>query len=199
MSAEPLDHLLEPGECVVGRVVVACSSEGCAGVATRRFLCSTCYSRYLRLGLPMPPSMKPQPRACSIEGCETRATRRGWCTSHYDRWRTHGDPDIPLRHGGPRGERHRRWVGDNVGWAGLHDRLKHRRGKANEYACVDCGGQAAEWSYDHDDPNERPSDHGPYSLDYDHYDPRCVRCHRRFDLGKPGAVAQHLMLCGEGE
>lgn len=24
----------------------------------------------------------------------------------------------------------------------------------------------------------------PYSLDLDDYDPRCVPCHRRFDLGK---------------
>lgn len=31
-------------------------------------------------------------------------------------------------------------------------------------------------------PNEKQSDHGPYSPDPSHYQARCVPCHKRFDL-----------------
>lgn len=52
--------------------------------------------------------------------------------------------------------------------------------------CVDCKGDATEWSYDHLDPDEliatdRQNLGAPYSLKADHYHPRCKRDHLAFD------------------
>lgn len=83
------------------------------------------------------------------------------------------------------GKIHRRHLrSDIVGYWAIHDRLRRDRGKPG--TCVDCGGPASEWSYDHGDPNELVSESGSsrgfaFSLDLDHYVPRCVRCHRAHD------------------
>ena len=66
-------------------------------------------------------------------------------------------------------------------------------GAASEHDCVDCGGSAYQWSYDHSDPDERVATEPPltgiaYSLNPEHYSPRCVPCHKRFDLGRLDAV-----------
>ena len=80
---------------------------------------------------------------------------------------------------------HRR--ADVVGYLGVHDRLRRDRGKAKEHQCVDCGNQAAHWSYNHDDPDELSGPQGtkgphyPYSLKPEHYAPRCKSCHVAFD------------------
>lgn len=53
---------------------------------------------------------------------------------------------------------------------------------ASQHQCTDCGVTAQHWSYDYSDPNERRAPEGtPYSLDLDHYVPRCISCHRRYD------------------
>ncbi len=52
-----------------------------------------------------------------------------------------------------------------------HKRLHTRRGKAKEYACVDCGGQACDWSHIH----------GTTGFRCEHYEPRCRGCHLRYD------------------
>lgn len=72
------------------------------------------------------------------------------------------------------------------GYCRKHEQLREARGHASAYACVDgCGRKAQEWSYDHEDPNELRGIHGrsivTYSLDDNHYQPRCSRCHREFD------------------
>lgn len=71
-------------------------------------------------------------------------------------------------------------------YSAAHERVRVAKGSASTYPCVDCGGPAAHWSYDHADPDERTSGrvkgNPPYSLDPDHYDPRCVACHKVFDL-----------------
>lgn len=73
-----------------------------------------------------------------------------------------------------------------VGYTGAHNRVRKARGRASTHACVDCGRQAEHWSYDHADPNEMTTiDRGmafEYSLDVTHYEPRCVSCHKAFDL-----------------
>lgn len=63
----------------------------------------------------------------------------------------------------------------------MHTRLAAMFGKATGYRCVDCGGGAEQWSYDHLDPDELASESGPYSTSPDHYKPRCIPCHKRFD------------------
>ena len=70
-------------------------------------------------------------------------------------------------------------------YGAAHDRVRRLRGPASDHRCVDCDGAAAHWSYDHRDPDERRSATikgcPPYSLNPEHYEPRCARCHRRFD------------------
>jgi hypothetical protein len=71
------------------------------------------------------------------------------------------------------------------GYRALHQRLNKTRGKASSFACVGCGEQAEEWSYDHSDPDELTGLNGRtpsiYSMDLTHYQPRCVPCHVAFD------------------
>lgn len=70
------------------------------------------------------------------------------------------------------------------GYGAAHWRCQADRGPARAHRCVDCGSQAQQWSYNHDDPNEMTDHTGlPYSLDPDHYRPRCISCHKKFDLG----------------
>lgn len=73
-------------------------------------------------------------------------------------------------------------------YVSAHQRISAARGPAREYDCTDCGGPAAEWSYDHGDPNElvgksSATREAAYSLDIEHYVPRCVPCHRTHDMG----------------
>lgn len=69
-----------------------------------------------------------------------------------------------------------------------HERVRAAKGSASLYECVDCGNPALHWSYDRNDPNElfgglnRSANLMPYSTDPNHYVPRCVPCHKRFDL-----------------
>lgn len=70
-----------------------------------------------------------------------------------------------------------------------HTLVRRSRGSARLLSCVDCGGLAEEWSYNHQDPNEivgvvkigRHTYPATYSADPEFYDPRCRLCHRAFD------------------
>ena len=80
-------------------------------------------------------------------------------------------------------------LSDDVDYAAAHDRVHRARGKAIAYRCIDCGRQAQHWSYDHADPDERTSTTErtfgiAYSLDASHYEPRCVSCHKTFDMAR---------------
>jgi hypothetical protein len=67
----------------------------------------------------------------------------------------------------------------------MHRRVRVARGSATVQACVDCGGQAAEWSYNNSGIDEVEGQNMTvlckYSLDANQYDPRCRSCHRTFD------------------
>lgn len=111
-------------------------------------------------------------KMCSIEGCG-RSGRlvRGWCLRHYNRWHKWGDPNYVEY---PRG--------DGTSYVQCHIRVHKTRGRAAEHQCRHCDRQAAEWAYDHTDPDELTSDKGQaYSLDPEHYLPLCRSCHRKFD------------------
>lgn len=75
-----------------------------------------------------------------------------------------------------------------VEYSAAHDRVRKAYGPASDYRCVDCGSAAEQWSYDHRDPSERLSatvkGRPPYSLKVEHYQPRCVSCHKVFDLAR---------------
>jgi hypothetical protein len=82
---------------------------------------------------------------------------------------------------------------DGADYTAAHQRVRTDRGNARDHECVDCGKGAAHWSYDHADPDERHSTQWrtegiAFSLDPAHYEPRCVPCHKRFDLGRIDAV-----------
>jgi hypothetical protein len=67
----------------------------------------------------------------------------------------------------------------------VHQRIYKLRGRAAGHACALCSRPAAEWSYDHADPDERlDGKRGPYSIDPTHYRPLCLSCHRTFDAPK---------------
>lgn len=122
---------------------------------------------------------------CTIEGCKTEAKRakRTLCHKHYSRIKRHGSSDIVLPRPRPRGHDNPNYKGDAITVKAAHMRVRAERGPASDHQCIDCAGQAAHWSYDHQDPNEQLSEkHGPYSAKTEHYHPRCVPCHKRFDL-----------------
>jgi len=70
----------------------------------------------------------------------------------------------------------------NPSYAVWHKRVQIARGPARDYACVDCGGRAADWSTvnpSSDDVQVR-------------FQPRCRKCHRSYDgtigQGNPRAI-----------
>lgn len=109
-------------------------------------------------------------RTCSVMGCDGRHEAKGYCGKHYARVKMHGSPDV-VRPPSP-----------DVGYDGVHHRLRKARGKASTHACHYCGDQASDWAYDHSDPDEKVNGRGsPYSTDLERYKPLCSTCHRYLD------------------
>lgn len=82
----------------------------------------------------------------------------------------------------------------DAGYTAAHQRVRQDRGPVTSLMCIDCDQSAYHWSYDHADPNEMlaygiSTNPVAYSLNPDHYEPRCVPCHKRFDLGRADALA----------
>jgi hypothetical protein len=79
-------------------------------------------------------------------------------------------------------------IATHVGYRAAHARVQAARGHASSYPCADCGLPAADWAYDHSNPDELVAAvNGAlrrYSLDSDRYVPRCRKCHRRFDAAQ---------------
>ncbi len=118
-----------------------------------------------------------------IEGCERRADGgQGFCSKHYQRLIRNGD--TTARIGRESTGAFFLTHGDDVSYEAVHYRVRRLRGKASDHQCTDCGSQARHWSYDHDSDLERYAQgKGAYSIEIDHYSPRCVPCHKTFDLG----------------
>lgn len=114
-------------------------------------------------------------RTCEVEDC-AKVAGKGLrlCYMHRARLKRTGTTD-PWR--GP----NRSWRGDDIGYWSAHGRARTAKGPAKEHRCVACGEQAAEWAYDHADPNARIERLQVFSPDPEHYLPLCVSCHRRFD------------------
>lgn len=96
------------------------------------------------------------------------------------RW---ADPEYRARQ---RAARRRR----DSGYEAAHDRVRLDRGVAKDHGCISCGDPAAHWALNHERAQDvRAQAEGqymglPYSLDPMDYDPRCVRCHKRYDLDR---------------
>jgi len=125
---------------------------------------------------------------CTLEGCATAHFARGLCEMHYARLKRQGDPAV-RKHGGRAPgatppEAHYNWQADSVSYDGAHMRVAAARGTAKRYACVDCHGPALHWSYDHRDPAPKFDERRRllYSPAVEHYEPRCAKCHKAFDV-----------------
>lgn len=165
-----------------------CSVEDCAKKArtSGSAYCEMHYYRLRRTGSLTRQRSWHRRGICTVDGCSRREERGGLCGQHDYRMVTHGTPDGFTAHSYrnlARGERHWSWTGADATYYAAHQRVRAARGPARHHVCVDCAVQARHWSYDHDDPNGRVSADGlPYSPDPAHYSPRCVPCHKRFDL-----------------
>src|SRR5689334_18351390 len=71
----------------------------------------------------------------------------------------------------------------STGYLSAHKAPVNLWGKASEHLCIDCGGQAQQWSYQHTSNDEKfcPLTGFVYSENPEDYAPRCVSCHRKFD------------------
>lgn len=155
---------------------MTCSVLDCAKPSRTKGLCPTHYMRLLRHGHTEQTRVR---GTCSLPDCDQPHSSLGYCHTHAARQRRYGDPSVV--HGGS-GELNPNWHGNDIGYVGAHKRVHRDRGRADQHTCVDCGHQAAQWSYDGLDPNEQrgPSRQGcesSYSTDPSHYVPRCVSCH----------------------
>lgn len=72
---------------------------------------------------------------------------------------------------------------DEVGYSGLHIRLRREQGNAREFSCVQCGAGADQWALNHSHPSSCIDSRTGlrFSLDPDAYDPLCHSCHRKRD------------------
>ena len=157
-----------------------CTVEGCTrNDRVVHGMCGMHYQRMRKRGS----TDRPTPEHCTIANCNGTHAARGLCEKHYSRLKRTGQPHVRNARTYDRGPENVAWVGDDVTYVGAHCRVKRLRGSARDHTCIDCGRPAADWSYDHADPNEKHCAQGPYSPDPDHYDPRCKRCHNRFDHG----------------
>lgn len=80
----------------------------------------------------------------------------------------------------------RRSRNESLKYTTAHYRIQADRGTAERYRCVDCNGQAEEWSLRHDvaEVISGPVPGGGirrWSANVLDYDPRCVPCHRAYD------------------
>lgn len=178
-----------------------CTVDGCdrraRSWADDRHVCTMHWKRWKRNGhfevVHHMSTPRPRREQCIVPDCEKADDGpHGYCKMHKARVDRHGDPTVFIPQAArnfPTRERNWSWTGDDATYSAVHQRVRLRYGSPRLQTCVDCGGRAAQWSYSHEDPNERQSDKGPYSLNIDNYDPRCVSCHKKFDLAYLRATA----------
>lgn len=176
---------------------LTCSIDGCEKPLRTKSaaLCGMHYHRQYRTGVIGGAAeliRKHRSEQCHVDGCAKPDTERGLCSMHATRNRRHGDVNAvisPECRALPAGADHHNWAGSEVGYAGAHSRVKSMHGSAALHKCADCGSNASHWSYNHNDPNELIayglSPRGiAYSDDPQYYSPRCVPCHKAYDLGR---------------
>lgn len=178
--------------------LLRCTVDGCSKLQQRQGL-AVCEAHYYRMrrtgsfGDTVVVAKRPRKLTCDYPDCGAggRVTR-GLCAAHYSRWLRYGTTELQGHIPQP-GADNVNWRGDGIGYSAAHMRVRSMRGPATDHHCVDCGGPAVHWSYDHADPAEQrgapaPGDKPlPFSPDSDHYQPRCVSCHKHFDRAASAA------------
>lgn len=172
-----------------------CSIAGCDRTDIQgKGWCRMHYHRWYRTGSTGEAArrQREQRGTCTIDGCNKGdAGPHGLCDMHTTREKRHGDPltIIPVEERKlPKGADHPNWKAEDIGYSGAHNRVRLRRGSASNHECIECGKQAEHWAYDHNDPSELMGTVDncpslmPYSADPNHYQPMCVRCHKRMDM-----------------
>lgn len=114
---------------------------------------------------------------CAEDGCDALETNRGMCFKHFVKW-TYTDEGRAAVQFKPKKTK--------VAYITAHHRLRRLKGYAADFACVDCGEEASEWSLNHDAKEtiasvERAYYGTLYSLNAEDYSPRCTACHRAYD------------------
>lgn len=162
----------------------ACAINGCDYPTRWRDLCNAHAVRLHRTGERGGQVVRRGPKQvkrCDVDGCSAPHYCGGYCTRHYQQVKSRGEIEPP-RILGPE---HQSWRGDQITYRSAHNRVERAYGPARNHSCVDCDGAARHWSYNHTDADEKIGGTGqPYSVNPEHYSPRCVLCHKRFDLGR---------------
>lgn len=187
-----------------------CSVDECTKAVTARAMCNSHYRKLLKYGTPTHTQPRIADMTCDAHGCDKPRSKREWCGTHYLRMYKHGDANYqrttynectidgcartPRTRTSPHCEVHyyrMRRTGSitltstrtaSPSYRAAHSRIARDQGHAREHPCVDCSAPAQHWSYTHTDPDERMSRGGqPYSVDQQHYEPRCPPCHAIFD------------------
>lgn len=176
---------------------LSCPVEGCSKDVRRAGFCYSHYMKNWRYGTPTPVHERKHQDLLGKEfGLLTVASRtsgKHWicqCECGETTLALSGD----LNRGSKTtcGNKVKHWRSESAGYGAAHDRVRSDRGPASSHSCVDCSEPAKQWSYDHLDSRELLA-HGislhpvAYSLDPNHYNPRCVPCHKRFDIDRNNA------------
>lgn len=78
---------------------------------------------------------------------------------------------------------------DDISYSTAHVRVARVRGKPSAYECIDCRGEAQQWSHVWGPRSRRcPRSGRWYSPDPMSYVPRCIPCHKRADLAAKMAI-----------
>jgi hypothetical protein len=149
-------------------------------------MCSMHYERNRRNGSPY--AVTVHPVRCKEDGCEDDHYGNGWCHKHYVRmWRngTMETKQKPIGHEDP-------------SYDTMHKRVKLAYGPARIHTCVDCGGPATDWSYNHNGEIElvqliKEKYLFRYGTSIDDYSPRCKSCHKIFDNNREDSHAEGFL------
>jgi hypothetical protein len=155
-----------------------CDIVPCGKKVTAKKMCQTHYVRVKKHGSPYTLKRNPNPTAvCSEKGCGGKHRSKGYCEKHYFRFYRNETLETVISEPGHK----------DPYYQVLHLRIGSARGPASSYECVDCGGPAREWSYNHSGIgqyqawSQATDQYLPASNDIYQYDPRCTRCHKIFD------------------
>ena len=170
-----------------------CTIDGCDKPTKRRGWCYGHYMKWWRYGTTHPNHERGRHQLAGQTFGELTATEwvdgQWLCTCSCGNERRARSFDLLNGEAKTCGDKRKHWM-DHIGYGSAHDRVRRLNGSASRHQCVDCGNSAAQWSYAHTDPDELISEssgpsHGlPYSPNPEHYQPRCVSCHKRFDLAR---------------